>query len=276
MRPLELLYEPDGVAARHLPARLRRLYGGDLGFARPCLYANFVSSVDGVVALGAGKTSSGPAISGRSEADRFVMGLLRAFAGAVLVGAGTVREDPGHLWRPSYIHPPSARGFARLRRDLGLAPEPLLAVVTASGDLDPQERALAEGALVFTPAATAARLESVLPSSTEVVALGGGPAVDMRRVLAELHARGHLSVLTEGGPHVLTELLRAGALEELFLTLSPVLAGRGPDALGLVEGLELLPRAGAWAELAGLRRHGSHLFLRYRLGRRGRRAHRPS
>ncbi|HYU63230.1 MAG TPA: dihydrofolate reductase family protein, partial [Verrucomicrobiae bacterium] len=57
------------------------------------VYANFVSSIDGIVALEAGTAPSGGIISGRNEADRFVMGLLRAFADAVLVGAGTVRAE---------------------------------------------------------------------------------------------------------------------------------------------------------------------------------------
>jgi len=54
-------------------------------------------------------------------------------------------------------------------------------------------------------------------------------------------------------------------LEELFLTLSPVLAGAGPDRLALMEGLPLQPPGFAWSRLVSARRQGSHLFLRYRL-----------
>ena len=67
-----------------------------------------------------------------------------------------------------------------------------------------------------------------------------------------------------GGPTLFGSLLDAGLVDELFLTLSPVLAGRAEgDRLGLVERLELLPDRRVTGELASVRRHGSHLFLRY-------------
>src|SRR5205814_8393664 len=52
--------------------------------------ANFVESLDGVVALPEARGESGGVVSGGSEADRFIMGLLRACADAVLIGAGTL------------------------------------------------------------------------------------------------------------------------------------------------------------------------------------------
>ncbi len=71
-------------------------------------------------------------------------------------------------------------------------------------------------------------------------------------------------VLTEGGPRLLGQLAAGGLLDELFLTVSPVLAGRGDTARpGLVAGLELLPGRTEPAELLTVRRHGSYLFLRY-------------
>jgi riboflavin biosynthesis pyrimidine reductase len=55
-------------------------------------------------------------------------------------------------------------------------------------------------------------------------------------------------------------------VDEAFLTISPVLAGRDQEArLGMVEGLELQPPPGLWTRLLSARRHGDHLFLRYRL-----------
>ena len=77
-----------------MPADLERIYGR-LGFADQVLYSNFVTSLDGVVTLG-DKPSAGSVISGRNQADRFLMGLLRACADAVLLGAGTLRATPGH------------------------------------------------------------------------------------------------------------------------------------------------------------------------------------
>jgi riboflavin biosynthesis pyrimidine reductase len=74
-------------------------------------------------------------------------------------------------------------------------------------------------------------------------------------------------VLTEGGPRLLVRFAADRALDELFLTLSPVLAGRrsGDGRLGLLEGVRLLPGDGRWGRLRSLRAAGSHLFLRYDL-----------
>ena len=266
MEALETLLD-DARDGLPLPAPLRELYGGELDVAPGRVYSNFVSSIDGVVALNAPGVSSGGAISGRSEADRFVMGLLRACADCVLIGAQTARDDAGHLWTPEYIHPPSAAAFAELRERLGLGPQPVLAVLTSSAELDPSERALLVGALVLTTAAGAARLRSRMPAATEVVAVGDTPRVEARAALAELRRRfPEGRVLSEGGPHVIGWLLAEGLLDDVFLTLSPVLAGRGSaPRSGMVAGLELLPGAGRWGRLRSVRRQGSHLFLRYDL-----------
>ena len=77
---LQLLFEREGLPSFDLPEPLRTDYGGGFGLPERCLYANFVASVDGVVALRT-QEESGHIISGGSEADRFVMGLLRACAG---------------------------------------------------------------------------------------------------------------------------------------------------------------------------------------------------
>ncbi|MFI2345871.1 dihydrofolate reductase family protein [Streptomyces sp. NPDC019443] len=88
----------------------------------------------------------------------------------------------------------------------------------------------------------------------------------MTDVLAAIHTQGYTAVLTEGGPHLIGHLLAEGLLNELFLTASPVLAGRtGTSRPGLVAGLELLPNRPAWMDLISARRRNSYLFLRYRL-----------
>jgi riboflavin biosynthesis pyrimidine reductase len=262
--PLAGLYERAGLPAWPLPRVLADVYGGDLGFRQPCVYANFVASVDGVTALGPEYPSSGSAISGHAPADRFVMGLLRACADVVLIGAGTLRATPGHLWTPAHVCPAAADGYAAFRRGQGRAGDPRLAVVTARGDIPAGHPALRAGALILTTAAGARWLRGRLPPACTILDLGDRPELPPADVLAAARTGGGTMVLTEGGPRLLGQLAAAGLLDELFLTISPVLAGRGVTARpGLIAARELLPRRAGPAELLTVHRHGSHLFLRY-------------
>ena len=261
LEPFEVLYEAANLPAYKLPADLHHLYGG-LGFAKRAVYSNFVASVDGVVTLGE-KPSAGSVISAKYPADRFLMGLLRACADVVLIGAGTMRATPGHLWTPAHVYPELATEFLALRSALGRSREPQLVVVTASGNLDAAHPALVKGALVMTTVEGAKAIGNRLPKSCEVV--GTGKLLDLAKVVADLRSRGLEVILTEGGPHVIGQLMEAGLLDEAFLTVSPVIAGRKDDnRLGMVEGVELQPSPGAWSTLSSVRRHGDYLFLRYR------------
>ncbi len=264
MIPLELLFEEDGLPSYDIPQGLERLYGGSLGFEAPRLYANFVSSLDGVVAL-EGERNSSQMISGHSEADRFVMGLLRACADAVLIGAGTLRAAPGSLWTPAFIYPDAAGELVELRRRLRRSDEPRLVLLTARGELDPHHPALEAGATVLTTSRGATKLGNRLPGSSTVLALGDGRAITLVDVINTIRSEGYEVVLSEGGPTVIAGLLQAGLLNELFLTLSPILAGRSAarGRPGLVEGIELLPSRSLSGDLLSVHRDGSHLFLRH-------------
>src|SRR2546429_9440399 len=130
IEPFDVLFEDD-VPRHQMRPELERIYGR-LGFADSVIYSNFVSSVDGVVSLGS-KPSAGSVISGRNPADRFLMGLLRAFADAGLLGAGTLRGTPGHIGTPGPIYPRLGSVFADLRTDLGRNPPPPLVLLTRTG-----------------------------------------------------------------------------------------------------------------------------------------------
>ena len=143
---IEPLFEapaPDGrVRGGALPPDLARRYGADLAIAlradRPTIVSNFVSTIDGVVAFDTEGRTGGQEVSGASIPDRFLMGLLRATADAVLSGAGTVRSGAHHRWTPAYIYPPAADAYAAWRRELGLAAaQPTTVIVSASGSIDP-------------------------------------------------------------------------------------------------------------------------------------------
>ena len=266
MELLERLFSVPGLDAYPLPSELARLYDGGLGFDGDRIYANFVSSLDGVVALPS-VDASPSVISGKSAADRFVMGLLRACADAILIGAGTLRAEPDHRWTPDFIYPQAKDGYARLRAALGLAAEPRLAVLTSSGYLDREIPAL-EGASVFTTADGARRLEDGRPFPATILDVGDEGNLDIARVIHTLRSRGMRMILSEGGPTVIGQLLEHHLLEELFLTVSPVLIGRtSSDARpGLAEGVDLLNKD-LRAEILTVHMHRSHLFLRYSLAR---------
>src|SRR5690348_16547909 len=128
------------------------------------MYSNFVASLDGVVALGA-EASAGSIISGRNQGDRFLMGLLRACADAVLLGAGTLRTTPGHHWTPEHVFPDLAREFGELRSTLGRKTGPRLVLLTASGRVPVSHPAVVAGATILTTADGAAALQGRLPDS---------------------------------------------------------------------------------------------------------------
>lgn len=264
--PLEPLFESPELPEFELPEALTETYGGPLGFSEPRLYANFVASLDGVVAI-PGEIQSNRMISARSEADRFLMGLLRACADVVLVGAGTMLASPRTRWTAEHAYPPAAPLYRELRRSRRRPPRPTLAVLSGSGSVDAGHPALEEGALVLTSERGAARLRGQLPHATTIVAVGAETPLDPVAAVEALRRRGHELILSEGGPTAFGALVAAGLVDELFLTTSPLLAGRpsGRPRPALVEQAELLPATMVEGKLLTLRRARSHLFARYQL-----------
>lgn len=266
IEPLDVLYDTS-QATEGLPEQLQALYGGGLELGERCLYANFVATIDGVVAVPSVPRSNELVAQG-SAGDRFVMGLLRASADCVLVGAGTLAASPRGTWLAERVFPPAGGAFAELRQARGQPPRPRIAVLTGRGSIDPGHPVLAGDAVVLTSQEGAQNLSERLPAGVEVVTLGAGPAIDAGRAVEALHERGHRWILSEAGPHTFGSLVAVGAADELFLTVSPLLVGERGEAsrFGLIEAADLLPE-GVHADLLSVRRHEQHLFLRYRLQR---------
>jgi riboflavin biosynthesis pyrimidine reductase len=280
--PLESLWqaaEPPTIQVDRrgglLPPALAERYPGeltvDLVDDRPTIVANFVSSIDGVVALGTTEVNTGGGeISGFSEADRYMMAMLRALADVVVVGAGTVRVGRRHVWTATYLLPALAGDFASWRAEMWLTPQPTTIIVTASGNIDVTHAGLnAPGVpvIIATTPAGAARLEDLPMAPTVRVAdVGSEGRVPAGAILEVVRATGARLALCEGGPHLFGELLRARLVDELFLTMAPQVAGRDPSVhrLGLVEGTSFGEGRGRWATLSAIRRAGDDLFLRYR------------
>ena len=275
---LERIWEAEAIAGPSrggIGERLASRYGGELQIPlradRPTLVANFVETLDGVVSLDGGKAGGGE-VSGHNDADRFLMGLLRALADAVVVGAGVLRNSGGPR-TPGESLPAAADDYADLRNRLGLLPNPTLLVVTSSGDVDLDHPAFHDPgapAVIAGPAAAVARLaDRPLPPQVRLATM---PSDDVGAELAQLIASfGGWLAVSEAGPNLTGQLVATGALDELFLTVSPQLAGRAPgiDRLSLVEGVGFWPNLPRWLDLQSVRRSGDHLFLRYAFGANG-------
>ena len=240
------------------------------------MVANFVSTLDGVVAFDADESSGGGEVSGFFDPDRFVMGLLRAMADVVLVGAGTVRAAPTHEWTARRVHRPSSALYAEWRSRMGVpSSQPTTIVATAAGSLDPRHPGLSAPdvpVIVATTQAGGRRLETAgLAPNVRIEIAGTGDRVAANRLVEIAGSIGARLILCEGGPHLIGDLLGAGLLDELFLTIAPQIAGRDDQThrLGLIQGTAFSVAGAPWAGLASVRRADDHLFLRYRFERDG-------
>jgi riboflavin biosynthesis pyrimidine reductase len=260
---------PFGLEAP-LPA-----WGEAIGFPppwpdRPWIYATMVASTDGVVAWRRAGPGDDPvlAVLGgdrgalEAEADRRHLRVLRCF-GDVALGAGTLREQPGLVPLPREPGEPPAPALARFRRAHGLPPEPRVVVYSLAGALDvdlPLFNTPGVEAIVVTTARGAAALRSGGAEARGLALLAEDvetPA-GLRRAHERLFAeRGVRYLDCEGGATVLRALLAAGLLDEVFVTVTPVVVGasahagvqRLPDLPAL--GAELVaegrgPAAGRW------------------------------
>ena len=208
-----------------------------------------IASADGSASL-KGRTSG---LGG--ESDHALFAVLRTLADVVLVGAGTLRAE-------SY-GPVRLDSAARtLREGWGLPPVPAIAVLTRSCRLDWQTRFFSEAEerpLVLTTA-SADKADRDQAAEVAEVIVAGDTEVDLALGLEGLADRGADNVLAEGGPHVSAQLAAAGFLDELCLTLAPlVVAGKAArilDGPALDQPFEL--------DLNQVLESDGYLFLRYR------------
>src|SRR3989442_5982282 len=188
--PLESLFEMEGGSALPLPSDLATLYGRlqlPLHPGQPYVVGNFVTTLDGVVTLNEPGHASGGDISGFNQHDRLVMGLLRAIADAVIVGAGTLRSVPQHRWTAQYIYPPQALVYQQLRTNLGKPAPPLNVIVTAHGEVDLDLPVFQSGEVPVLLVTTAHGEERIraqrLPPSVQISMLGSAGPLSARAIL---------------------------------------------------------------------------------------------
>jgi riboflavin biosynthesis pyrimidine reductase len=174
--------------------------------------ANMLTTLDGALTGADGRSGS---IS--SPADRAVFSVLRGLADVVLVGAGTVRAE-------GYRRPAPKEEFAERRAAARQTPAPRLAVVTTTGDLGAAEQVLGgpDGAYLITSAAADLDKLRALAGADRVL-VAGEERVDARLAVTQLAARGLRRILLEGGPHLLGDVIAADCLDEICITLNPLL-----------------------------------------------------
>ncbi|MFJ8434221.1 pyrimidine reductase family protein [Kitasatospora sp. NPDC094019] len=209
--PTDRVFEDPGS-----PEALAAVYAypGQVSRGRPWLRANMVAGLDG------GARLDGLSEGLSSPADKRIFGVLRALSDVVLVGAETVRaEGYGPAGAPA--------GFAAARRAAGQAPAPAIAVVSRSLGLDLTAPLFTEPlvrTVVVTTEDASARALAEVAEVADVIAVGRG-SVDLRAAVAALADRGWTRILTEGGPRLLGQLAAADLLDELCLSLAPLITG---------------------------------------------------
>lgn len=239
----------DGLARQASPTVARD------GRPRPYLVLNMVSTADGRATVEGRSGAIGNA------ADRELFHGLRTAVDAVMAGAGTVRVERYRR----LVRDERAR---LLRRRRGLEEEPWACIVSGRLDLPEDIPILSDPAarVVIVTSSAASLPQADGGAQIEYVRSREEGLLDLPSAMNELCERfGIRTVLCEGGPHTNSQLLADGLVDELFLSLSPKLAGGDvtDEALRIVAGPSIDPPMEM--ELASAFEHESHLFLRYRL-----------
>ncbi len=207
-------------------ARLAELYAFPAG---QVVRGNMVTSADGAATL------AGASAGLSSAADRHVFALNRTLADVILVGANTARVE---RYGPARV----LDAWRHLRE--GRPPSPPIAVISGRLDLDPASPLIVDAppyapTIVITTSWAPEDARAAMAKRAEVI-VAGEVAIDPKAALQALYDRGHQHILTEGGPGILAQLVAADLLDELCLTIAPLLAG--PGAPRILSGAPM-PRA---------------------------------
>jgi riboflavin biosynthesis pyrimidine reductase len=213
--------------------------------------ANMVASADGAA------EASGQSAGLSSAGDRRLFAVLRGLADVIVAGAGTVRAEKYQPVRPREV-------WSSLRS--GRPPVPPIAVVSGQLDLDPSSSLFTSApadarTIVITCSSSPADRRAALTAASADVIVAGSSSVDLKDALEALRSRGLSHVSCEGGPHLLGDLGAAGLLDELCLTIGPLLAG--PGAGRVTAGAPWPPGLMRQMGLAHVLEEDSFLFTRY-------------
>jgi riboflavin biosynthesis pyrimidine reductase len=229
MRDFEILFDHAEPSPVPHPAYARY---GNLGFPpappdRPWIYSNFVQSLDGIASF-RGKHPTGGDIA-QSQEDKWLMGLLRTHADAIIMGLGTLLDETRGMPELNGGRGPVYRvedpALCDLRRSLGRRREKVI-FVTASARLEPSLYRVFDGdqvdAFVLTTTSGAAKL---LGTGVNVISAGQAEVDFALAARILLRDYGIEYLLCEGGPTLYGHMSRAGLIDEKFLTISPIEIG---------------------------------------------------
>lgn len=219
------LWPVDG--ARDVGERLEAHYAFPENLQRPWVRVNFVSSLDGAV------TSGGSSRALSAPVDQKVLGLIRDLSDVVLVGVGTAMAEGYRGVKRNEVR-------AERRSRLGLSEVPPIALVTARAALPLDSPLLTDTLvppIVITCGSAPAERRAALADAGADVVVAGTDRVDLAAALDALDSRGLRRIGCEGGPRLFGSLVDADLVDELCLTLSPLLtsgdAGRIANGSGV-------------------------------------------
>ncbi len=223
---------------------------------RPFVLVNMAMTADGKIATANRAVSS----FGSSRDQRHLLE-LRATADAVMAGARTVDANAINMG-------PGGARYQKLRRRLGLAEHNLRVIVSGSGSLNPEAEVFKHRfspiTVLTTRRASAAKLKRLRAAADEVKVCGD-TEVNLRRAMRWLREQhGVKRLVCEGGGDLNDAMFRADLVDELHLTLCPLIFG-GRNAPTIAEGVGFATLAAARQfELQSVKRRGDELFLVYR------------
>lgn len=272
--PFELLFADDAAEPPSLPESFRAIYPGDWRLptpkGRPYVFSNFGQSRDGRISFNEPGQLDASFVTKADAHDRWLMGLLRARADAVIVGDNTVNLESGHAWTPDFICPDDGAALNDLRRHEGYASIPDVVILSYAGNVNFEEPCFKQPDLRIVLATTSQGADAVsgvrVAAQMDVLDLGEKSA-DLHRLVAILYADyGVRHLLCEGGARVFAGFLDAGLIDEEFVTWCPTFVGRSPEKFrpSYTEGVAWLPETAPYSRPVSLHRAGDYLFMRTR------------
>lgn len=270
----QLLFSDEVANEFGLPDPLLAIYPGNWYLSspgeRPYTYSNFAQSRDGRVSYNAPGQAAGGVVTKFSRHDRWLMGLLRARADAILMGDNTMKVESEHIWNAAHIFPDDAHAYTELRKFEERNPEPLLVLVSYDGNLSYREAPFQRKDQHIVLATTVHGVDQArsadCAATLDVLELGE-KMVDLNRLVRILRSDyGVENLLCEGGPRVMGGMLKEKLIDEEFITLCPTFIGRSDEAFrpSYVEGVTWLPQDAPTTKPLSLHRAGDYLFLRTR------------